>query len=67
MVLHITWSRASDDEDDEDCLTEEELEEATAEDLAGLGMTLADRDALLSGVEVQAGARIVCLSCQSSM
>lgn len=67
MVLPITWSRAPDDEDDEDCLTEEELEMATAEDLAGLAMTLADRDALLAGVEVQAGARLVCMGCQMTM
>jgi hypothetical protein len=51
----------------EDYLTPEELAEASVEDLAGLGLTLADRDALLAGVEVQAGARIVCRSCQSEM
>ena len=70
MVLPVTWSKMEledADDDMEDYLTPEELEEASAEDLAGLGMTLADRDALLAGVEVQAGARIVCLGCQSAM
>ena len=70
MVLPVTWTKLELDEADddmEDYLTPEELAEASVEDLAGLGMTLADRDALLAGVEVQAGARIICLGCQSAM
>ena len=70
MVLPVTWSKMEledADDDMEDYLTPEELAEASVEDLAGLGMTLADRDALLAGVEVQAGARIICLGCQSAM
>jgi len=70
MVLPVTWSKMEledADDDMEDYLTPEELAEASVEDLAGLGMTLADRDALLAGVEVQAGARIICLGCQSTM
>jgi DNA-directed RNA polymerase subunit RPC12/RpoP len=70
MVLPVTWTKLELDEADddmEDYLTPEELAEASVEDLAGLGLTLADRDALLAGVEVQIGARIVCRSCQSEM
>jgi hypothetical protein len=70
MVLPVTWTKLELDEADddmEDYLTPEELAEASVEDLAGLGLTMADRDALLAGVEVQVGARIVCRSCQSEM
>ena len=68
MVVDLFWMKyESEDDDMEDCLTPEELEIASAEDLAGIGLTCADRDALLAGGKVPAGAAIICCSCQDRL
>ena len=72
MVVEVFWQGVdcAEDEDDDDmegCLTAEELEIASAEDLAGIGLTCADRDALLAGQKVPGGAAIICCGCQDRL
>ena len=69
MVVEMFWQAIDCDEvgDMEDCLSPEELEIASSEDLAGIGLTCADRDALLAGGKVPAGAAILCLECQDRL
>ena len=68
-VVEMFWQEVECDEvgDMEDSLTAEELEIADAEDLAGIGLTCADRDALLAGGKVPAGAAIICCGCQDRL
>lgn len=68
MVVELFWMKyEAEDDDMEDALTPEELEIASAEDLAGIGLTCADRDALLAGKEVPGGAAIICRGCQDRL
>ena len=68
MVVELFWQKYEVEEDDmEDALTPGELEIASAEDLAGIGLTCADRDALLAGGTVPGGAAILCLECQDRL
>ena len=68
MVVDLFWMKYETEDDDmEVCLTPEELETADEEDLASIGLTCADRDALLAGGKVPAGAAIICCSCQDRL
>ena len=68
MIVPTFWRKMEEGEAElDECLSEEELEIADAEDLAGIGLTCADRDALLAGGKVPAGAAIICCSCQDRL
>jgi len=68
MIVETFWRKMEEGEAElDECLSEEELEIADAEDLAGIGLTCADRDALLAGGKVPAGAAIICTGCQDRL
>lgn len=52
---------------EDDFLEDDEIRAMTAEQLAPLGLTVADRDRLLNDEEIDAGGACICVECQDRM